>query len=129
VIVLHGAAFFGPVCSRTPTGADAVALFDAVRLAARTPYFTELKRAAAMPSASTDRAANPIRVLMTAQTANAIGDGGFNVIVALFFTRVAGMPATGTGSALSAAWTAALSDLGVARVSYGPPAGSVIAGG
>lgn len=44
VIVLDGAAFFGPVCDAIPRGDDAVALFDAVRLAARCPSFAELKR-------------------------------------------------------------------------------------
>jgi hypothetical protein len=40
----NGTAFFGPVCTAIPRGAEAVALFHAVRSAAAIPAFTELKR-------------------------------------------------------------------------------------
>lgn len=39
-----GPGFFGPVCSPAPTGKAAVALWDAVITAGRTPGFYELKR-------------------------------------------------------------------------------------
>jgi len=38
------ASFFGPVISRIPRGEEAVRLWDAVELVARTPGMTELKR-------------------------------------------------------------------------------------
>jgi hypothetical protein len=38
------ASFFGPVMSRIPKGAEAIALWDAVELVARTPGMIELKR-------------------------------------------------------------------------------------
>ncbi|MFO1536474.1 MAG: hypothetical protein ACKOVH_01395, partial [Actinomycetota bacterium] len=37
-------SLFGPVISRIPRGADAVALWDAVRTLAATPGFAEFKR-------------------------------------------------------------------------------------
>ncbi len=40
----HGPGFFGPVCSPAPTGKAAVALWDAIIIAGRTPGFYELKR-------------------------------------------------------------------------------------
>lgn len=39
-----GAGFFGPVCSPAPTGKAAVAFWDAIIVAGRTPGFYELKR-------------------------------------------------------------------------------------
>ena len=47
LIVLDGGdgpGFFGPVCSPAPTGKAAVALWDAIMVAGRTPGFYELKR-------------------------------------------------------------------------------------
>jgi hypothetical protein len=47
LIVLDGGdgpGFFGPVCSPAPTGLAAVALWDAIITAGRTPGFYELKR-------------------------------------------------------------------------------------
>ena len=47
LIVLDGGdgpGFFGPVCSPAPTGKAAVALWDAIIAAGRTPGFFELKR-------------------------------------------------------------------------------------
>jgi 2-hydroxychromene-2-carboxylate isomerase len=47
LIVLDGGdgpGFFGPVCSPAPTGKAAVALWDAIIVAGRTPGFFELKR-------------------------------------------------------------------------------------
>jgi hypothetical protein len=47
LIVLDGGAgpgFFGPVFSPAPTGKDAVALWDAMVVAGRTPGFYEFKR-------------------------------------------------------------------------------------
>ena len=47
LIVLDGGdgpGFFGPVCSPAPTGKAAVALWDAIIIAGRTPGFYELKR-------------------------------------------------------------------------------------
>ena len=47
LIVLDGGdgpGFFGPVCSPAPTGEAAVALWDAIIVAGRTPGFYELKR-------------------------------------------------------------------------------------
>ena len=47
LIVLDGGdgpGFFGPVCSPAPTGKAAVALWDAIIVAGRTPGFYELKR-------------------------------------------------------------------------------------
>jgi 2-hydroxychromene-2-carboxylate isomerase len=44
VIHVDGAAFFGPVITRVPTGADALRLFDATVTMARFPSFFELKR-------------------------------------------------------------------------------------
>lgn len=40
----HESSFFGPVISRIPRGAEAVAVWDAVVALARTAGFTELKR-------------------------------------------------------------------------------------
>lgn len=39
-----GASFFGPVISRTPTGQEAVDLWNAVSTLGTNPYFSELKR-------------------------------------------------------------------------------------
>ncbi|MGD2096596.1 MAG: DsbA family protein [Desulfobacterales bacterium] len=47
LIVLEGGdgpGFFGPVCSPAPTGKAAVAFWDAIIVAGRTPGFYELKR-------------------------------------------------------------------------------------
>ena len=44
VIHVDGTAFFGPVITRVPTGAEAVELFDATVVFANNPYFFELKR-------------------------------------------------------------------------------------
>jgi len=44
VIHADGAAFFGPVLSRVPTGEQAGVLWDATLELARYPYFFELKR-------------------------------------------------------------------------------------
>ncbi len=40
----EGPGFFGPVISPAPTGAEAVALWDAMIAAGRTPGFFEFKR-------------------------------------------------------------------------------------
>jgi hypothetical protein len=40
------ASFFGPVISRIPRGEEALRIWDAVELLARTPGFAELKRSA-----------------------------------------------------------------------------------
>ena len=39
-----GSSFFGPVISKAPKGADALALWDAVTALGTNPYFSELKR-------------------------------------------------------------------------------------
>ncbi|WP_026530772.1 DSBA oxidoreductase [Haematomicrobium sanguinis] len=44
VVAFNGAAFFGPVITRVPTGEDAGRLFDASVELASFPYFFELKR-------------------------------------------------------------------------------------
>jgi protein-disulfide isomerase-like protein with CxxC motif len=44
VIHVDGVAFFGPVITRVPTGAEAAELFDATVTMARYPAFFELKR-------------------------------------------------------------------------------------
>lgn len=44
VVVVDGAAFFGPVLSTVPRGEQAVRLFDAVQVLAGTGEFAELKR-------------------------------------------------------------------------------------
>ena len=43
-IAFEGAAFFGPVLSRIPRGADAGRIWDACLALAKVPYFYELKR-------------------------------------------------------------------------------------
>ena len=45
VTALRGRGFFGPVVVPAPTGEQAVQLFEALRLAAGVPGFSELKRA------------------------------------------------------------------------------------
>ena len=44
VLVVDGAAFFGPVATGIVRGEEAAELFDAVRVLGRCPDFTELKR-------------------------------------------------------------------------------------
>jgi len=44
IISIDGVAFFGPVVSPAPTGADALQLWDGIRAAASVPGFYELKR-------------------------------------------------------------------------------------
>ena len=44
VIHVDGTAFFGPVISRVPTGAEAATVFDGAVALATNPYFYELKR-------------------------------------------------------------------------------------
>ena len=45
VVAVDGRGFFGPVVVPVPTGDEALRLFDAVRLLAGVPAFSELKRA------------------------------------------------------------------------------------
>jgi len=45
VVAVDGRGFFGPVVVPIPTGDEALRLFDAVRLLAGVPAFSELKRA------------------------------------------------------------------------------------
>lgn len=44
VIHVEGTAFFGPVISRVPTGAEAATVFDGAVALATNPFFYELKR-------------------------------------------------------------------------------------
>ena len=44
ILEVHGRAFFGPVVNPAPSGAEAVALFEALAALARVPQFAELKR-------------------------------------------------------------------------------------
>ena len=48
--------------------------------------------------------ASPTRRLVAAQLLGSVGDGGFYVTAALFFTRVLGLPAVQVGLGLTVAW-------------------------
>jgi 2-hydroxychromene-2-carboxylate isomerase len=49
VVAIDGRAFFGPVVTPIPHGQEGLDLFDGLRLLARTPAFSELKRARSGP--------------------------------------------------------------------------------
>jgi len=48
-VAIQGRAFFGPVVTPTPRGADALRLFDGLRNLAAVPQFAEVKRARSGP--------------------------------------------------------------------------------
>ena len=60
----------------------------------------------ASPSVRSPGDRRVVRVLIAAQTANALGDGGFYVTSALFFSRVVGLSPIQIGAGLTLAWAA-----------------------